>query len=31
MRQALEDPDFIVEDRTLVVLEAFYVEAIVVN
>ena len=31
MRQALDDPNFIVDDQTLVVLEAFYVEAMVVN
>lgn len=31
MRQALDDPDFAVDDKTLVVLETFYVEAAVVN
>ena len=31
MRQALDDPDFTVDDQTLVVLETFHVEAIVVN
>ena len=31
MRQALDDPDFTVDDQTLVVLETFRVEAIVVN
>ena len=31
MRQALGDPDFTVDDQTLVVLETFHVEAIVVN
>ena len=31
MRQALDDPDFTVDDQTLVVLETFDVEAIVVN
>ena len=31
MRQALDVPNFIVDDQTLVVLETFYVEAIVVN
>ena len=31
MRQALDDPDFTVDDQTLVVLETFYVEAIVVK
>ena len=31
MRQALDDPDFIVDDQTLVVLETFHVEAVVVN
>ena len=31
MRQALDDPDFTVDDQTLVVLETFYVEAMVVN
>ena len=31
MRQALDDPDFTVDDQTLVVLETFYVEARVVN
>ena len=31
MLQALDDPDFTVDDQTLVVLETFYVEAMVVN
>ena len=31
MRQALEDPDSTIDDQTLVVLETFYVEAIVVK
>ena len=31
MRQALGDPNFTVDDQTLVVLETFHVEAIVVN
>ena len=31
MRQALDVPNFIVDDQTLVVLATFYVEAIVVN
>ncbi len=31
MRQALDDPDFTVDDQTLVVLETFHVDAIVVN
>ena len=31
MRQALDDPDFTVDDQTLVVLETFHVEAMVVN
>ena len=31
MRQALDDPDFTVDDQTLVVLESFHVEAIAVN
>ena len=31
MRQALEDPDFTIDDQTLVVLETFYVDAMVVN
>ena len=31
MRQALDDPDSTVDDQTLVVLETFYVEAIVVK
>ena len=31
MRQALDDPDFTVDDQTLVVLETFRIEAIVVN
>ena len=31
MRQALDDPDFNVDDQTLVVLETFYIEAMVVN
>ncbi len=31
MRQALGDPDFNVDGQTLVVLETFYVEAMVVN
>ena len=31
MRQALDDPDFTVDDQTLVVLETFYVETRVVN
>ncbi|WP_261252218.1 ASCH domain-containing protein [Bifidobacterium polysaccharolyticum] len=31
MRQALDDPDFTVDDQTLVVLETFHVEAIAVN
>lgn len=31
MRQALDDPDFAVDDKTLVVLETVYVEAAVVN
>ena len=31
MRQALEDPDSTIDDQTLVVLETFYVEAMVVN
>ena len=31
MRQALNDPDFTVDDQTLVVLETFYLEARVVN
>lgn len=31
MRQALDDPDFAADDKTLVVLETFYVEAAVAN
>ncbi len=31
MRQALDDPDFTVDDQTLVVLETFHVETIVIN
>ena len=31
MRQALDDPNFIVDDQPLVVLEAFHIEAMVVN
>lgn len=31
MRQALDDPDFAADNKTLVVLETFYVEAAVVN
>ena len=31
MLQALDDPDFTVDDQTLVVLETFYVEAMVMN
>ena len=31
MRQGLDDPDFTVDDQTLVVLETFDVEAVVVN
>jgi len=31
MRQALDVPNFIVDDQTLVVLATFYVEAVVVN
>ena len=31
MRQALDDPNFIVDDQALVVLEAFHIEAMVMN
>ena len=31
MRQALDDPDFTVDDQTLVVLETFHVETTVIN